>query len=126
MKVLVFNCRKLLEINCRKLLVFTCFLQQHGFTIFGSRNNEWKVYQCGSFIQAGKNFQNHGVNITRKSMAEWVIKIGERYLSILYDRLHENLLNIPILQADETPVLVNKDGRPAGSKSYRPLSRAFS
>ena len=64
------------------------------------------------------NFQNNGVNITRKSMAEWVIKIGERYLSLLYDRLHECLLNIPILQADETPVLVNKDGRFAGSKSY--------
>lgn len=28
MKVLVFDCRKVLEINCRKMYVFACFLQQ--------------------------------------------------------------------------------------------------
>ena len=28
MKVLVFDCRKVLEINCRKMYVFTCFLQE--------------------------------------------------------------------------------------------------
>lgn len=27
MKVLVFDCRKVLEINCRKMYVFACFLQ---------------------------------------------------------------------------------------------------
>lgn len=30
MKVLVFDCRKVLEINCRKLYTFTCFLQVDG------------------------------------------------------------------------------------------------
>ena len=28
MKVLVFDCRKVLEINCRKMYVFTCFLHK--------------------------------------------------------------------------------------------------
>ena len=28
------------------------------------------------------------------------------------------LYRYPVIQADETPVLVNKDGRPAGSKSW--------
>jgi len=32
MKVLVFDCRKVLEINCRKLYVFTCFLHSAKFT----------------------------------------------------------------------------------------------
>ena len=40
------------------------------------------------------------------------------YLSLLYDRLHQELYKANILQADETPVLVSKDGRPAGSRSY--------
>ena len=29
MKVLVFDCRKVLEINCRKMYVFACFLQKY-------------------------------------------------------------------------------------------------
>lgn len=51
-------------------------------------------------------------------MANWTIQCGERYLSLLYDRLHQELYKSNVLQADETPVLVSKDGRPAGSKSY--------
>ena len=34
------------------------------------------------------------------------------------DYLHEKLYGYHVIQADETPVLVNRDGRPAGSKSY--------
>ena len=40
------------------------------------------------------------------------------YLSLLYDYLHKEIYNYHVLQADETPVLVTKDGRKAGSKSY--------
>ena len=36
----------------------------------------------------------------------------------MYDYLHELLYQYHVIQADETPVLVNKDGRPAGSKSW--------
>jgi Transposase IS66 family. len=39
-------------------------------------------------------------------------------LSLLYDYLHKELYKWPVIHADETPVLVNKDGRSAGSKSY--------
>lgn len=42
----------------------------------------------------------------------------EEYLSVLYDYLHQKLYDYHVIQADETPVLVNHDGRPAGSKSY--------
>ena len=36
----------------------------------------------------------------------------------MYDHLHKLLYDYHVIQADETPVLVNKDGRPAGSQSY--------
>ena len=36
----------------------------------------------------------------------------------MYDYLHELLYDYHVIQADETPVLVNKDGRKAGSKSW--------
>ena len=38
--------------------------------------------------------------------------------SILYDRLHKEMYQFHVLQADETPVMVTKDGRPVNSKSY--------
>lgn len=47
-----------------------------------------------------------------------MIRLGEEYLSVLYDYLHKKLYDYHVIQADETPVLVNRDGRPAGSKSY--------
>ena len=37
---------------------------------------------------------------------------------MMYDYLHEKLYGYYVIQADETPVLVNRDGRPTGSKSY--------
>lgn len=70
------------------------------------------------FYRLEKTFQNDGVNVTRKAMADWSVKVSERYLSLLYDHIRDQLIQAPILQADETPVLVNKDGRDAGSKSY--------
>ena len=51
-------------------------------------------------------------------MANWMIRLGESYLAVLYDYLHQKLYNYHVIQADETPVLVNRDGRSAGSKSY--------
>ena len=44
--------------------------------------------------------------------------MGESYLAVLYDYLHQKLYNYHVIQADETPVLVNRDGGSAGSKSY--------
>ena len=65
-----------------------------------------------------KDFERYGIMVSRQDMANWTIRCAERYLSILYDCLHQKLYDSHVLQADETPVLVNKDGRPAGSKSY--------
>lgn len=65
-----------------------------------------------------QEFERYGLHISRQSMANWTIQCADRYLAILYDYLHEKMYGYHVLQADETPVLVNKDGRPAGSKSY--------
>lgn len=65
-----------------------------------------------------QEFTRYGLAINRQCMANWMIRLGEEYLAILYDYLHQLLYSYHVIQADETPVLVNKDGRPAGSKSY--------
>lgn len=65
-----------------------------------------------------KEFERYGLQITRRSMANWMIRIGSDYLGILYDYLHRKLYEYHVIQADETTVRVNKDGRPANSTSY--------
>ncbi len=65
-----------------------------------------------------KEFERYGLNITRQNMANWMIRLGEEYLAVMYDHLHKLLYDYHVIQADETPVLVNHDGRAAGIKSY--------
>lgn len=57
-----------------------------------------------------KEFERYGLAITRQNMANWVIRLGESCFGPLYDYLHTLLYRYPVIQADETPVLVNKDG----------------
>ena len=65
-----------------------------------------------------QEFNRNDIKLHRQVMASWTIKVAENYLSLLYDYLHREIYNYHVLQADETPVEVTKDGRPAGSKSY--------
>lgn len=65
-----------------------------------------------------QEFQRYDLQITRQNIANWCIRLAEEYLSILYDYLHKELYFYHVIQADETPVLVNHDGRGAGSKSW--------
>lgn len=65
-----------------------------------------------------QEFARNDVHLSRQVMANWTIQCAERYLSLLYDRLHQELYKCSVLQADETPVCVSKDGRAAGAKSY--------
>ena len=65
-----------------------------------------------------REMERYGLAISRKNMASWMIRLGEEYMAIMYDYLHELLYDYHVIQADETPVLVNRDGRPAGTQSY--------
>ena len=71
-----------------------------------------------------QEFERYGLHISRQNMANWTIQCADRYLAVLYDCLHEKMYDYHVLQADETPVLVNKDGRPAGAKSFMWVYRA--
>ena len=65
-----------------------------------------------------QEFKRYGLEISRQNMANWMIRLGEEYIAVMYDYLHILLYDYHVIQADETPCLVNKDGRKAGSKSY--------
>ena len=65
-----------------------------------------------------QEFTRYGLSISRQNMANWCIRLGEEYFAVLYDYLHKELYSYPVIQADETPFLINKDGRKAGTHSY--------
>ena len=73
-----------------------------------------------------QEFARNDVNISRHTMANWVITSAERYLSLVYDRLKEELLGSPVIHADETPVMVSKDGREGMHKNYMWVYRSGS
>ena len=49
-----------------------------------------------------QEFKRNGIEISRQTMSNWVIRCTERYLSLIYDELHRCLLSNPVIQADET------------------------
>lgn len=65
-----------------------------------------------------QDFKRSEVNISPQVMCNWVIKSSEIYFSLVYDWMKDALLKQPVIQADETTLKVNRDGRKAGSSSY--------
>jgi len=63
-------------------------------------------------------FARLGIEISRQTMANWVIK-GADHLKIIYERLKAHLLSRDILHADETTLQVlNEEAREPQTKSY--------
>lgn len=77
-----------------------------------------KYINAVPFARLEKEFGRYGLAITRQNMANWTIECADRYLAVFYDYLHKYIYKSPVIHADETHVLVRKDGREAGSKSY--------
>jgi transposase len=71
-----------------------------------------------------QQFQRLGVELSRQTMANWLIAGSERWLSPLYDYMHAELLKRDIAHADETTLQVlHEPGRAAQAKSYLWLYR---
>lgn len=51
-----------------------------------------------------KAYKTNGINISTNTMANWVIKSCDYYLSLIYDRLHQQIYNSNVIHADESPV----------------------
>lgn len=131
--------------NCYRFVPAKVEIEEHHIGVYSSKTDEHMVkaphpkkllrgslvseslaaaIMNGKYVNAvplyrlEKEFERYGLAITRQNMANWMIRLSEEYLAVMYDYLHELLYNYHVIQADETPVLVNKDGRPAGSKSW--------
>lgn len=72
-----------------------------------------------------QQFAREGLDLSRQTLANWVVLGSDRWLSPVFDRLHEELLTRRYLHADETTLQVlHEPQRPAASKSYMWLYRS--
>ncbi len=66
-----------------------------------------------------------GIELSRQTLANWMIQGADRWLLPLFERMHEHLLDLDILHADETTLQVLKEpGRSAQSNSFIWLYRS--
>ena len=83
-----------------------------------------KYINCMPLYRQEKGFIYDNVNLSRQTMANWLINCAENYLVAVYRLLISSLLKEDVLHADETTVQVlNEAGRSAQSKSYEWLYR---
>ena len=65
-----------------------------------------------------------GIELSRQTMSNWILKASEDWLSPLYDALHKELVKREVLHADETTLRVLKEpGKGSNSKCYMWLYR---
>jgi len=66
-----------------------------------------------------QQFERLGIELSRQTLANWMILAGDRWLRPVYERLRQHLLQHDILHADETTVQVlHEPGRAAQTQSY--------
>ncbi|WP_425426574.1 IS66 family transposase, partial [Alicyclobacillus macrosporangiidus] len=72
-----------------------------------------------------QQFARKDLALSRQTLANWVVIGATRWLSLVYDRLHEEMLSRKYLHADETTLQVlHEPGRAAESESYMWLYRS--
>ena len=78
-----------------------------------------KFAQGLPFARQEKDWYRMGLVLPRGNMANWTIRCSEEWLTPIYNRIHEVLLNCQILHMDETRIQCNKEmGKKASSESY--------
>jgi len=71
-----------------------------------------------------QDWERMGIEISRQTMANWMIQSSDRWLRPIYERMREHLLQRDILHSDDTTLQVLKEpGRAADSTSYMWLYR---
>ena len=112
----------------------TFIVDEHHVHIYASKNNDGTIVKAkrpadlfrnsiataplvasiinGKYVNAlplerqSRTFKINGINLATNTMANWVIKSSDNYLSLIYDRLHEKIYDNHVIHADETPVKV--------------------
>lgn len=83
-----------------------------------------KYVNSSALHRVEQEFQRNGVNISRQTMSNWIIKCADRYFAPFVERMKQELLSLPVTQADETPTQVIRDSSHPNSKCYMWVHRS--
>ena len=62
-----------------------------------------------------REFSRYNLNLSTKTMANWIISCADRYLKLLYDRMKEELLKARYIHCDESRIQVIDEPEQKGS-----------
>ena len=68
-----------------------------------------KYVNSSALHRVEQEFERNGVNISRQTMSNWIIKCADRYFAPFVERMKQELLSLPVTQADETPTQVIRE-----------------
>ena len=89
----------------------------------------WTMYQKYAnglpLYRQEKDWKQYGAQISRTTLANWIICCSQNYFQPMYDYFHRELLKRSFAMADETRVQVlNEEGRRAQTQSFMWLFRS--
>ncbi|HJJ87093.1 MAG TPA: IS66 family transposase, partial [Methanocorpusculum sp.] len=112
----------------------TFIVDEHHVHVYASKNNDGTIVRAdrpvdlfrnsiatpalvasiinGKYVNAlplerqSKAFKCNGIHLSTNTLSNWVVNSAERYLSLIYDHLHERIYESKVIHADETPVKV--------------------
>ncbi len=79
---------------------------------------------CCKYVNAlplsrqAEDFERVDMNISRQTLANWMIRISDRYLQLVYRRMHQQMLESRLIHCDETPFKLIAPDRATNSKAY--------
>lgn len=83
-----------------------------------------KYVEAMPLYRQEQSLARQGIELSRQTLANWMIQSAERWLVPLYERMHKHLLKQEILHADESDLQVlHEPERSATNKSYLWLYR---
>lgn len=65
-----------------------------------------------------EDFGRLDMNISRQTLANWMISISERYMEPVYDIFHKHIMESKLIHCDETPFKMVGNGKGPNSKEY--------
>lgn len=83
-----------------------------------------KYVNSSALHRIEQEFQRNGVNISRQTMSNWIVRCSQMYFPPFVERMKQELLSLHVTQSDETPTQVIADSDHPNSKCYMWVHRS--
>lgn len=83
-----------------------------------------KYVNSSAINRIEQEFMRNGVNISKQTISNWIIKCADKYFAPFVERMKQELLKLPVTQSDETPTLVLEDRERPNTKCYMWVHRS--